>query len=115
MPRYSEGISDQVSLGSRTPCRPVRTVAIAKTRTVERDHAVSLGYQVEHLATNEILGRDHVAVEQNNWGPFPSLDVMQADTIHGDELTRGRILPLRFPGAIDVVYRHCCNGGRSRC
>ena len=99
----SEGISDQLSLGSRTPCRTVRTVAVAKTRTVERNHAMSLGYQVEHPASIEILGRDHVAVEQNDRGAFPPLDVMQADTIHGNELTSRRMLALRFPRAIDVV------------
>ena len=111
----SEGISEQVSLSSRTPCRTVWTVAVAKTRTVERYHAMSLGYQVEHPTSIEIFGGDHVAVEQNDRGAFPPLDVMQADTIHGNELTSRRMLALRFPRAIDVVHRHCCNCGRSRC
>src|SRR6478672_284314 len=110
-----EGISDQVSLGSRTPCRTVGTVAIAKARTVERNHAVSLGYQVEHPASIEVLGCDHVAVEQNDRGAFPPLNVMQADPIYGNELTSRWMLALRFPRAIDVVHRHCCNCGSSRC
>ena len=115
MPRTAKASRIQLSLGSRTPCRTVRTVAVAKTRTVERDHAMSLGYQVEHPASIEILGRDHVAVEQNNRGPFPPLDVMQADTAHRDELTNRWMLAFRFPRAIDVVSRHCCKCGRSRC
>jgi hypothetical protein len=46
------------------------------TDTVERYHAMSLGYQVEHPASIEILGRDYVAVEQNDRGAFTPLDVM---------------------------------------
>src|SRR6476469_2331747 len=110
----SEGISEQLSLGSRTPCRTVGTVAVAKTRTVERNHAMSLGHQVEHPASIEILCCDYVAVEQNDRGTFPPFNVMKADAIHGNELAGRRMLALRFPRAVDVVHGRCCNCGRSR-
>src|SRR3954452_20229790 len=87
---------------------------MAETKTIEGDHAMSPAYQVKHPAYVEILGGNYIAVEQNDRWPFTLLDVMQADAVHRNELPQRRMFVLGPSRAIDVIERHCCEGGCRR-
>ena len=54
----SEGISDQFSLSSRTPCRTVWTFAISKTRTVVLEGKIQERYG---------LAKDQVKKDVDDW------------------------------------------------
>src|SRR5699024_7141569 len=89
-------------LGLRGPEGAARPLAVAVAGAVEGDDAVGAGGGVEEAAGLEVLDHAAVAVQEDERRAFASLDIVQADAIHGEEPSARRIAALGGPGELAV-------------
>ena len=108
----SEGFLQQGGLRVGRPDPAARTIAEAKTGTVEGDNPVLFAEQIEDPAQHEIARHCAVAVQQHDTGTSPALDVVETDTVDGDELAPRGIFPFSpaRQGIIDDAQRRQCGG-----
>ena len=98
----TEGFVQQVGLCVGSPDRAARPVTVAKSRTVEHDHAVAFSRHIDDAARLEILDHTAVAVQKDQRLAFAALDVMKANAVNFDELAGRRVLALGFIREVTV-------------
>src|SRR5215204_4059753 len=103
---------DEVGLSFRRPNRAAGTIAVAVSRSVKGDDTVVPGGHVNKAARLEILDHAAIAVQQDQWFAFASLNVMDANPADLKEMAGRRILALGL--APPTRSSRHCSSGRSR-
>ncbi|BAL08361.1 hypothetical protein BJA01nite_47910 [Bradyrhizobium japonicum] len=76
-----------------------------ESRSVEHDHPVILGCQIDQAARLEILDHAAIAVEENQRPAIAALHIVQPNPVDVDEPTPWRVITLRFIGKMPVRDR----------
>src|SRR5215212_487296 len=105
---------DEVGLSFRRPNRAAGTIAVAVSRSVKGDDTVVLGGHVDKAARLEILDHAAIAVQQDQWFAFASLNVMDANPADLEEMAGRRILALGLVREATIYkgsdgQRPCCD------
>ena len=103
---------DDVGLSLRSPKRAARAIAVAVPGPIKGDDAVVLGGQVDKAARLEILDHAAIAVQQDQWLAFASLNVMDANSADFEEMAGRRILTL---GLVREATIHKSSDGKRPC
>ena len=102
---FLESGGNKVSLRLRRPDGAPGPVAVAKSRTVDRDHAVVFGGQINQAAGLKVFDHAPVAVQQDQRGSCPAVDVVEPNAVHRDEPSEGRVSTLCFLGKPPIQQR----------
>ena len=101
-------ILEEVGLGRRRPDDIAGPQAVAESGTIEHDHAIILGGEIDQTTRFEILDHAAIAMEQNQRPAGSPLDIVQADTVDVDEPTLWGVIALCLVGKAPIDKR----GGR---
>jgi hypothetical protein len=100
MPKYNRSLNaqpiecllEQVCLCLRGPNDIPRPQAMSKSRTVEHDHPVILGCQINQAARREILDHAAIAVKENQRPAIAPFHIVQTHAVDVDEPPLRRII-----------------------
>jgi hypothetical protein len=93
---FLEGAGYEVSLRFRCPDCAAGPATVTKSGSVECDHAVFLRGQINQPAGLKVLDHAPVAMQEDQWSSRPPLNVVEANTVHRDESSEGRVTTLSF-------------------
>ena len=110
--QFHQSLVQQGGLLVRTPDAIARPLAKSEPGPVKGHDPMVACKMIDETAKHEITGHRTVAVEQDNSRPGAPLDVMETDTLDGDEFAFRGSAPFRTAG--ERVIRQSCRGQSQR-
>jgi hypothetical protein len=89
IPRISNARNSSLACSNGPHLTPARTFAVAEARTIEDKNAVSGAQSLRNPAGDEIPDHAAIAVQQDHRRAAALIDIVQADSVHRNELADG--------------------------